>query len=195
MKENLFSTPLWSEHQFINRQELDPLKKKIIDLNNMSKKDTARTVANGWRIDNPHRLSEFKSLASNLVRHCKIILEEEIKHPVRSLTFTSWLNIINNHGYNKPHHHGTSLMSGVFYIIVPDGSGIISFKDPRPGAFFNNNPNISPLGCNLRHTDIKPAEGLLLIFPGYLEHLVVPSTMQEENAIRASLAFNINVDE
>ena len=96
MKDLLFSTPLWTEKQFISDKNIHLMKEKITQLNCDANKDKPRTVVNGWRIDNPHRLDEFQEFGSTLIHHCKELLEKEIKQPINSITLTSWLNIIKD---------------------------------------------------------------------------------------------------
>ncbi len=94
-----------------------------------------------------------------------------------------WININGNGSYNESHHHmgnsanskKQSILSGVFYLSVPDGdSGNIVFLK-------SNNESIS----------IKPKNGELLLFSPALIHSVETNNTMED---RISIAFNFIKD-
>ena len=95
----------------------------------------------------------------------------------------SWFIINQKNTWNSPHTHMPSQWSGVLYISVnkqnagEDGGRII-FIDPIP---------LGPAYRNLINAQVEPAEGLMLIFPSYLTHMVAPHSADEE---RISLSFN-----
>jgi len=69
------------------------------------------------------------------------------------------------------------LISGVYYVKMPDDAGSIVFDDPRgPLPPFDSKLVISPLA------------GDLVLFPSWLIHQVTPTPGNEE---RISIAFNI----
>jgi uncharacterized protein (TIGR02466 family) len=100
-----------------------------------------------------------------------------------------WGNIIPNGGYTKLHNHSKAHWSGVYYVDVnqtdPDWpeNGFIEFVDPRsfPTAF--HHPKFSMLPS----LTIEPENGLMLLFPGWLNHYVHPYKGPAE---RISIAFN-----
>ena len=103
-----------------------------------------------------------------------------------------WVNCGYASSYNIPHIHHSSMLSGVLYLKVPDGSGSIVFKDPRPqstySALYNNNFSgdtwyLKPLA------KIAPFEGQILLFPSWLEHSVESGDNQSD--LRISMPFNI----
>jgi hypothetical protein len=74
--------------------------------------------------------------------------------------------------------HQDSLISGVFYAQIPDQqSGAIIFEDPRG--------SLPPFGERLTHS---PQTGEMLMFPGWLVHLVTSSMSTQP---RISFAFNV----
>lgn len=92
--------------------------------------------------------------------------------PEKNLRFglEAWANINDPGGYNIFHVHQNVLLSGCFYLNVPNGAGNITFRDPRPGVV------LSPFegaGVNANQTyRIAPSPGLLVLFPNWLEHAV-----------------------
>lgn len=67
-----------------------------------------------------------------------------------------------------PHHHGSTLGAGIFYIDVNNNNpGYLCMLDPRGGVNYNN--QFSPF------KRIKIEEGLMVINPGYVVHYVEPT--------------------
>jgi len=97
----------------------------------------------------------------------------------------SWVNIHDRGGFNFLHMHDGCLLSGAFYLQVPEGSGNLVFRDPRPGVI--NSPF---KGANANgHSDVQvgPEAGLVVLFPNWLDHYVEP---HENDIPRISLSFN-----
>ena len=195
-REDLFSTPVWSWES--NPKMLGEIKKLANVLDNLEanhEKAKPKTVKNGWRIDNPHKIKEFGMVRTHLLNMCKKCLIEDQKLDVsdRPLMLSSWLNIHRNYGFNTMHHHGNSLLSGVLYLEVPEGSGTLEIIDPRPGVTFKPNLGFNALGGDRLSYAITPKPGLAILFPGYLQHFVNPAIFKEEGKRRSSIAFNMDI--
>lgn len=96
-----------------------------------------------------------------------------------------WANVNRTHDYNLLHVHPDSHWSGVYYVDAGDegAGGAIQFADPRPMARAMPVP-----GFNFdRALTVAPATGLMLLFPSWLEHWVMPYAGTRE---RISIAFN-----
>jgi hypothetical protein len=100
-----------------------------------------------------------------------------------------WFNEAKTRGaVTSLHNHWSpwTLFSGCYYPKVPSGSGNLVFSRQRTQTMAD--------GILLRDADffadieIPPAEGLLILFPSWLEHLVRPNQTDES---RISLAFNL----
>lgn len=94
------------------------------------------------------------------------------------------------HDYNMQHNHAPNRISGVYYVRVPEGSGDIRFNDDRhlrgvcePAAVRD-----SPL-AHSSYT-FRPTEGLMLLFPGWLDHIV---GQNKSDNVRVSISFNIDL--
>ena len=92
---------------------------------------------------------------------------------------------------NFQHVHPDAKVSGVYYVSVPPcppGSaaeeGAIMFVDPRPRAHMNRVPN------QTTEITVMPQPGMLIIFPSYYEHAVIPF---RGPGVRVCIAFNANV--
>jgi uncharacterized protein (TIGR02466 family) len=100
-----------------------------------------------------------------------------------------WFNVNENGDYSLPHHHSGHTWSGVYYIRTgPDVqdrpmSGRLEFLDPRVRCDVGPKQGFSHTGTMA----ITPRDGLLLVFPSYLEHFVHP---YHGGGQRITLAFN-----
>jgi uncharacterized protein (TIGR02466 family) len=103
-----------------------------------------------------------------------------------------WLNVHYQHGFNVRHTHPGAVLSGVYYISVPEGSGNLVIEDPRADAVFSRFDRFFKYCENdhLSHGVIKisPKEGRLVMFPAWLPHHVETSDSIEA---RISLPFNL----
>lgn len=97
-----------------------------------------------------------------------------------------WGNINGDGDYNKSHVHPLTIMSACYYISAAENSGAILFERPdNQGLYFHSEYNDSPYTA--REIGVEPYDGLLLVFPSYLSHYVLPNRSGED---RMSLAFN-----
>jgi hypothetical protein len=100
------------------------------------------------------------------VEELRILIETITKKTTRRF----WFNVNGSGHYNKWHRHFNDCYVAVLYIKVPENSGNIEFRQDE------------------LLKQITPKPGLLLVFPGTLEHRVLPNL---SNEFRISLATNI----
>jgi hypothetical protein len=89
-----------------------------------------------------------------------------------------WASIHQDSSSHAAHVHAGAVLSGVFYVRCPLGSGQICFSDPRG--------SIPPFEREVCH---EPRAGELLIFPPWLSH-AVSSTPSTVDGPRISISFN-----
>ena len=100
-----------------------------------------------------------------------------------------WININGPNSYNTEHRHPLAMVSGVFYISVPENSGDIVFTNPTEkmdmfwGKYFVDNFTPYNSVCSIH----KPKDMELLLFPSYLTHRV---DINKSNEDRISISFN-----
>lgn len=112
-----------------------------------------------------------------------------------------WLAVYRNNSSHESHHHEDASLSVVFYAAVPEGSGALTFEDPRgTNAFLtaragstddvlaNNAINVPFYGNKVR---MHPKVGDIVVFPGWLSHKVGVTTHRVAGAHRVSYAFNV----
>jgi len=95
-------------------------------------------------------------------------------------------------GEHQNHAHPNSFLSGVFYLKIPENSSPIIFQDPRDYYKFILYPTkfgeMRDKYKLLPEYVINPHDGLLLMWPSWLEHAVPRSQISEE---RIAVAFNL----
>lgn len=133
-----------------------------------------------------HNLDLFKQeLDDHIYSYLKIINspiiaeEETFKYTITS----SWMTLTEKYQYAHIHSHGSSDLSGVYYVNSNREDGNIFFQDPN--KMMGSSYCFSHISSRQEFT---PAPGRILLFPGWLEHGVTTNTTDNE---RISVSFNI----
>lgn len=103
---------------------------------------------------------------------------------------SAWANVNDTHDWNLPHLHLPADWSGVFYVSVEE-VGERAEGQAAPGDILFFNP--APMGDRHKRfctVSYAPKNGLMLLFPGYLMHMVTPQVSEQP---RISISFNIRV--
>lgn len=133
------------------------------------------TVLEGWIGSALGRLKQLDGQPSTRPQEAELI---------------GWANVNRRGDMNRTHVHPGWVWSGVYYVTagdaVPDKpeSGVLEFQDPRMGADMVLTEG-QPYGGR---TAIRPRDGLLILFPSWLPHTVLPYWGERP---RISIAFNI----
>ena len=107
---------------------------------------------------------------------------------------TAWANVNQSGDYNRSHLHSNNHWSGVYYVetgrldptVMPNGA--IEMVDPRPAATVFGLP-----GHDIPSTwTIHPDAGVMLMFPSWIRHSVLPFRGEGP---RISIAFNLRIRE
>lgn len=102
-----------------------------------------------------------------------------------------WINVNRKHSYNIEHDHPGSIVSGTFYLKVPENSGNIVFCR-NDGCQFSweqyAGNNKSPDSWSA--FSWTPQEKQLILFPPWLKHRVDANVTEDEDDSRISIAFN-----
>ncbi len=154
-----------------------------------------RSIRYGWHsktdfLDRDRAsLRALKAWAEDAVREMNRFALGEEGAAFAPRIVASWANLIGDRGYHKLHAHRNNAWAGVYYIAVPDGAGEaeagnIEFPDPRGAAMM-----VTPdqFGMMVSPVSIKPAAGMLLVFPAWMQHFVNP---YHGPGARITIAFN-----
>jgi uncharacterized protein (TIGR02466 family) len=140
-----------------------------------------------WKLDGmtelSRRIQELASAATRATNTAKTQMSVRFR-------LEAWANVLRAGGYHNVHDHPNAVWSGVYYVrAAPPNkaqpfAGVIEFLDPRQAADANSLPG-SVLRERLRYA---PVPGLMIVFPGWLRHLVHPVAGDGE---RISISFNV----
>ncbi|GGA30190.1 TIGR02466 family protein [Dyella nitratireducens] len=145
-----------------------------------------RTNRGGWNsVDNKVLHQPIFAELHQAARHYCTQAFKEMGVEAPAFELQSWVNIHDRGGFNFQHMHEGALLSGTFYLQVPEGSGALVLKDPRAGVL---NSYARGNGANAyKDIQLRPSAGLLVLFPHWLEHFVEP---HEHEVARICIPFN-----
>ena len=184
-----FSTPLWStkapNHEEINKEFINI----IPSLRTEDDDGVARSNAGGWH----SKMLDIRTLPV-FQKHVKSFLLDvntdlNIKPGFNIIIDSLWININGKHNYNRTHTHPNSMISGVYYVNVPEGSGDLVLLDPRPQTTIAPFPVVKKNKYTTFEVRHHPQPGVTIAFPSWTPHYVEANQSDEE---RISVAFNIH---
>jgi uncharacterized protein (TIGR02466 family) len=99
-----------------------------------------------------------------------------------------WVNVMAEGGSHTSHLHHNSVISGTYYVAVPEGAGPIVFEDPRHAMMMAAPPRKATAPREmLAQLSETPTAGSLLLWESWLRH-EVPLNRAMGN--RISISFN-----
>jgi len=119
-----------------------------------------------------------KSIDNNVKEYCTFV-----KYRYNDYKMTSWVSWYKQNDYAHTHNHGNADISGVYYVQTNGKDGNIFFTSPCPAAETSK--------IQIEHKESYryiPKNGLMLLFPGYLNHGVQRNTTEDD---RVCISFNI----
>lgn len=144
-----------------------------------------RSNRGGWNSDKTvFERPEFALLAQTVRQSFAHVFQQMTGEEI-PFHCEGWVNLHHRGAYNVAHLHQGVLLSGAFYLTVPEGSGDLVLRDPRPGVMLS--PFQGPGPNCARYVRIVPRTGLLVVFPNWLEHEVTP---HEADTPRVSIGMN-----
>lgn len=189
---NFFSTPMYMG-EIVDREAIDNEINQAISCtpfknNWQPDNDTANTTFNPQGSTNIIDELNMKELDRHIINHAINYMNEigQTYQKDSINVFASWMNTFETDQVIGLHEHGyqPNTFSGCYYHKVPKDSGDIQFKSTNP--FVISFPHKAENYSNL--LSVEPQEGMVLLFPSWLMHKVLPN---KTNEMRISLAFNI----
>ena len=190
--ENLYPTPVYLSEvdnfeEIQNQISLSLTKAKFGAIERWGKphKISDPTFTQNFLIDN-----NVTFLLDEINKHIKKYLIEinapqspNLRGGVSYEIKSSWVTKFDRGDYAHIHSHGHHDIAGVYYYKVSDDHGNFFFECPTPqmtsSFLYQHLTNIS---------QIKPVNGLLMLFPGYLNHGVYSN---QTDIDRMSVSFNV----
>lgn len=103
-----------------------------------------------------------------------------------------WINVLEPGGHHAAHIHPHAVVSGTYYVEVPDGASAIRFEDPRLPLMMAAPPRRARAAREAQtFVSMAPKAGTLLLWESWLRH-DVPVNMAESE--RISVSFNYRLD-
>lgn len=193
---HLFPTPfmshVWSDGTELNEALRPPILEQVAKTAGVTK-----TNVGGWHSE-AGQLEFCGQAGRRLIRHMYEMADEatrrtlaECNQPNRQMrwTLTAWVNVNGPGGFNRIHTHPGATWSGTYYVDTgdppPDAADgtPIHFFDPCQG---HANTFLQPYVASSYVA--RPEPGLMILFPSYLPHMVLP---HQGIRPRISIAFNL----
>jgi uncharacterized protein (TIGR02466 family) len=194
MIKNLFNVPIYHGKLIDNKRHVAHLKEVAEDI----RKETDDMTGLPWNChvwstyayDNQlFKRKEFHSVALDISSQVReYATARGWKHDPKELIMSNlFLNYQTKYQYQEYHDHRECLISGVFYIDVPDEDNMeIMFYTPLKANYddlFFHSDDVQEV------IKIKPQTGDILIFPSWLNHGVMSHTTDTK---RINIAFNFS---
>ena len=140
--------------------------------------------------DLPDRFPEFSAL--------KELLDKEAATFAKALHWdlagfrleldAIWVNILGEGGSHSNHIHPGSVISGTYYVDVPDGAGSLKLEDPRLSRMMAAPQLLDDAPEDMRRfVYLEPKEGHAFFWESWLRHEVMPNRSEDP---RVSISFN-----
>lgn len=138
--------------------------------------------------DQLFKRSEFQEVSRAIATYVRSYLDRrQWKGEAKILMTELWVNHQDKYQYQEYHDHRERIISGIYYIDVPEGAPGIMMKTPLKANFddlFFNEDAVQ----EVNHLDIQTGD--LLLFPSWLDH-GVKSNMTDSHRVNVSFNFGI----
>lgn len=182
----LFPTCVW-RHELSDADRLNSDLMKAIQAIRSATPSRGRNPGSWQSPGDLHRRAEFRGLMKPIVGALTGVMDFlEIEH--KGLLITNcWANVTRRGASHHQHTHPNNILSGVYYVRVPENAARIIFEDPRPQAHIMIPAYKRYTQQNSALHPFDVAEGEMLVFPSWLSHSVDEHGVDDE---RTSIAFN-----
>lgn len=142
-----------------------------------------------WQSDHGlHELPSFGAVVDCITSAAEDVLAYlKIGHQGFKIT-GCWANVNAPGAGHRVHNHPNNYLSGVYYVRTHEGADSINFLDPRPQTGIVRPPVTELTADNTEQVVLKVTDGMLLMFPAWLQHGVDPN---RSDHLRVSLGFNV----
>ena len=168
-------------------------KRKQLDIGRSSQNKHPTSNVGGWQSNSFFKDTDsfFGPLLHSIEEHCLNYIHEIVSIQ-NCFLHNAWININSKGDSNFPHDHPGSIVSGVYYVRLPENSGRLVFQNPS-GKLISTYWNMKggPNEWNRANSEVwslDSSEDTLLIFPSWLDHYVETNKSDED---RISISFNV----
>lgn len=180
----LFPTPL-------GFYEIDPAKADLIEQKVVDRLDLMEFQENGTFTDyyQEHKLFDIEEELPELWQfmfQCRDHFYEETSY-VASDEVQYWFQDYRTpYSVHQLHHHGMYGISGVYWVRANEDAGLFRMVNPNPFCEYADVASRFNTFA-MDNATLPPKKGLLILFPTYLKHEVLPGG---RNIKRTTIAFN-----
>ncbi|KPK52536.1 MAG: 2OG-Fe(II) oxygenase family protein [Gammaproteobacteria bacterium] len=184
----LFPTYVWATQ--LARQTYEPINRDIqsrLDLIRRQRRDLDRSGQ--WQTEQDlHLHPELAGLVEVILSTARGICDSlTIEYGDLAIT-GCWANVSQKGFAHRQHIHPNNYLSGAYYVATAPGSDAITFHDPRVQLGVMIPPARNQDLSNPDQVTLDVREGMLVMFPAWLQHSVPPNL---SDATRISVAFNV----
>jgi uncharacterized protein (TIGR02466 family) len=132
----------------------------------------------------------FKTLVKELDKHASAFAKE-LHWDIRGgkpICDSIWVNVMPEGGSHTSHIHTNSVISGTYYVAVPQGAGPIVYEDPRHALMMAAPQRLATAPREMKsHISETPEAGTVLMWESWLRHEV---PLNKADGLRISVSFN-----
>ncbi len=132
----------------------------------------------------------FKTLVKELDKHAAAFAKE-LHWDIRGgkpICDSIWVNVMPEGGSHTSHIHTNSVISGTYYVAVPQGAGPIVYEDPRHAMMMAAPQRLATAPREMKsHISETPEAGTVLMWESWLRHEV---PLNKADGLRISVSFN-----
>jgi len=190
--EPLFITAIYHGKLGLDTDDITQWCYQLRDLSSGRKKSNL----GGWQSEDM-RADEMFLKASGLItaiqQTAKTYAQNVLRLQIRKWGINNiWVNINGRGNGNLLHTHPTIQVAGVYYVKVPkDANSNLVFYNPGFEIMHRDIPEhlVSEwMPSNATAHDHIPEQDQIVLFPGWLQHLVMPNQSDDD---RISISFNV----
>lgn len=142
------------------------------------------------QFDLPAMIPAFKKLVREIDKHANAFAKE-LRWDIRGgkpICDSIWVNVMPEGGSHTSHIHTNSVISGTYYVAVPQGAGPLVFEDPRHAMMMAAPQRLDTAPREMKsHISESPSAGTLLLWESWLRHEV---PLNKAEGLRVSVSFN-----
>jgi len=187
--QNIFPTQIFTHliPQYMSDKMEEIITPKVPNLKLIHEYDSDASVYTSFHTEKPlvsfEEINPFlkyiENIAQSYSKESNIFKAERINY---------WIQDYKKGNSHSSHCHPQSTICGTYYIRANKNAGFLSFSHPNTSLILATEPNVESDVQSNQFYNIKPQKGLLVLFPFWLIHKIIPSP--EEDVIRTSLSFN-----
>ena len=142
------------------------------------------------KFDLPEMIPAFHKLVREIDKHASAFAKE-LHWDIRGgkpICDSIWVNVMPEGGSHTSHIHTNAVISGTYYVAVPQGAGPIVFEDPRHALMMAAPQRLVTAPRETKsHISETPTAGTVLLWESWLRHEV---PLNKAEGLRISVSFN-----